>query len=89
MDDSWIKSNLACGVWWGWWRHTVTSRGRHASPPHVTPLRSIHNKPVSALWDWTAVDSVPVEARAMLPSTSAIKIELGAGVKMVGAPHAL
>jgi phenylpropionate dioxygenase-like ring-hydroxylating dioxygenase large terminal subunit len=43
----------------------------------------IHNKPVSKLWEWTAVESVPVKARAMLPSTSSITIKLGAGVSMV------
>jgi phenylpropionate dioxygenase-like ring-hydroxylating dioxygenase large terminal subunit len=43
----------------------------------------IHNKPVSKLWEWTAVESVPVKAKAMLPSTSSITIKLGAGVSMV------
>ncbi|KAL6764272.1 hypothetical protein V8C86DRAFT_1683936 [Haematococcus lacustris] len=43
----------------------------------------IHNKPVSPLWDWTAVESVPVEYSAHLPSTSSIKISLGAGVQMI------
>jgi len=41
---------------------------------------------VEWLWpglDRTAVDSVPVDARAMLPSSSAISITLGAGVRMV------
>jgi hypothetical protein len=44
---------------------------------------SIHNKPVSKLWEWTAVKSVPVVAKAMLPSSSAITIQLGAGVRMI------
>lgn len=44
---------------------------------------SIHNKPVSKLWEWTAVESVPVVAKAMLPSSSAITIQLGAGVRMI------
>ncbi|KAF8056873.1 ddmC [Scenedesmus sp. PABB004] len=50
---------------------------------HVEARFSIHNKPVSALWDWTAVESVPVTAKAMLPSSSAITIQLGAGVSMI------
>jgi hypothetical protein len=45
--------------------------------------RSIHNKPVNKMWDWTAVDSVPVTAKAMLPSSSAITIQLGSGVRMI------
>jgi hypothetical protein len=47
------------------------------------PSCSIHNKPVSKLWEWTAVESVPVTAKAMLPSSSAITIQLGAGVRMI------
>lgn len=43
----------------------------------------IHNKPVNKLWEWTAVPSVPVTAKAMLPSTSAVTIELAHGVKMI------
>lgn len=43
----------------------------------------IHNKPVSPLWEWTSVPVVPVEARAMLPSTSAVKITLAYGVSMI------
>jgi hypothetical protein len=35
---------------------------------------------VSKLWEWTAVPSVPVTAKAMLPSTSAVTITLGGGV---------
>jgi hypothetical protein len=53
------------------------------SPRHCCP-RSIHNKPVNALWEWTAVDTVPVEYAAFLPSTSCIKITLGAGVQVCG-----
>jgi phenylpropionate dioxygenase-like ring-hydroxylating dioxygenase large terminal subunit len=49
----------------------------------VSAQFEIHNKPVSKLWEWTAVESVPVLARAMLPSTSSITIRLGAGVSMV------
>jgi hypothetical protein len=43
----------------------------------------IHNKPVNKMWEWTAVPSVPVTAKAMLPSTSAVTIELAHGVKMI------
>ncbi|WIA21123.1 hypothetical protein OEZ85_005438 [Tetradesmus obliquus] len=50
---------------------------------HVEAQFSIHNKPVSKMWDWTAVDSVPVTAKAMLPSSSAITIQLGGGVRMI------
>ncbi|KAF6263226.1 hypothetical protein COO60DRAFT_1267627 [Scenedesmus sp. NREL 46B-D3] len=50
---------------------------------HVEAQFSIHNKPVNKMWDWTAVDSVPVTAKAMLPSSSAITIQLGSGVKMI------
>ncbi|GLI62695.1 hypothetical protein VaNZ11_005371 [Volvox africanus] len=49
----------------------------------VTAKFSIHNKPVNPLWSFTAVPSVPVEARAYLPSTSSVKITLGGGVQMV------
>jgi hypothetical protein len=42
----------------------------------------IHNKPVNALWEWTAVEAVPVTYKAMLPSSSSIKITLGAGVQV-------
>ena len=52
-------------------------------PPHHYPsplcVRSIHNKPVNPLWNFAAVSAVPVEARALLPSTSYVKITLGAG----------
>ena len=47
------------------------------------PPSRIHNKPVSPLWEWTAVPSVPVTAKAMLPSTSAVNIELAYGVKRI------
>eukprot|EP00775_Hariotina_reticulata_P003369 gene3369-3644_t len=43
----------------------------------------IYNKPVNKMWEWTAVPSVPVTAKAMLPSTSAVTIELAHGVKMI------
>lgn len=49
----------------------------------VTCDFGIHNRPVSALWQATAVESVPVEAKAMLPSTSLIRIKLGLGVEMI------
>lgn len=49
----------------------------------ITATFSIHNKPVSPLWEFTAVDAVPVVAKAMLPSSSAITIQLGAGVSMI------
>ncbi|GFR49992.1 hypothetical protein Agub_g12138 [Astrephomene gubernaculifera] len=44
---------------------------------------NIHNKPVNPLWNFTKVPSVPVEARAFLPSTSSVKITLGGGVQMI------
>lgn len=44
---------------------------------------TVHNKPVSPLWNWTRTPSVPVEARALLPSTSYNKITLGAGVQFI------
>lgn len=37
---------------------------------------------MNALWEWTAVESVPVTYKAMLPSSSSIKITLGAGVQV-------
>ena len=45
----------------------------------------IHNKPVSKLWEWTSPpdNSVPVVARAMLPSTSSVQIALARGVSMI------
>eukprot|EP00882_Tetradesmus_deserticola_P000142 GHRQ01000160.1.p1 GENE.GHRQ01000160.1~~GHRQ01000160.1.p1 ORF type:complete len:682 (+),score=313.23 GHRQ01000160.1:310-2355(+) len=43
----------------------------------------IHNKPVNKMWEWTAVPSVPVNARAILPSSSSVTIELAHGVKMI------
>jgi hypothetical protein len=45
--------------------------------------RRIHNKPVNKMWEWTSVPSVPVNARAMLPSSSSVTIELAHGVKMI------
>ncbi|KXZ50765.1 hypothetical protein GPECTOR_15g450 [Gonium pectorale] len=44
---------------------------------------SIHNKPVNPLWKFSEVPAVPVEARAMLPSTSYVKITLGGGIQMI------
>ncbi len=49
----------------------------------MTASFNIHNKPVSPLWQWTAVPQVPVEARAYLPSTSYVKITLGNGEGLV------
>lgn len=49
----------------------------------ITTTFDIHNKPVSPLWNFTAVDSVPVVAKALLPSTSMIKITLGAGIEFI------
>jgi hypothetical protein len=43
----------------------------------------IHNSVVSPVWGWTKVESVPVEAKAILPSTSSVRIQLGAGVSMI------
>lgn len=43
----------------------------------------IHNKPVSPLWEWTSVPSVPVEAKAILPSSSVVTIQLNQGVSMI------
>lgn len=50
---------------------------------HISAKFSIHNKPVSPIWSFTAVERVPVEARAYLPSTSYVRIQLGAGVSMI------
>jgi hypothetical protein len=52
-------------------------------PFSTTCTFRIHNKPVNKMWEWTAVPSVPVTAKAMLPSTSAVTIELAHGVKMI------
>ncbi|GMH42660.1 hypothetical protein BSKO_10579 [Bryopsis sp. KO-2023] len=49
----------------------------------VTTTFDIHNKPVSPLWNFSAVESVPVVAKALLPSTSMIKITLGAGIEFI------
>eukprot|EP00198_Chlamydomonas_reinhardtii_P012943 XP_001702280.1 predicted protein [Chlamydomonas reinhardtii] len=40
-------------------------------------------QPVNPLWNFAAVSAVPVEARALLPSTSYVKITLGAGIQMI------
>ncbi|EFJ51327.1 hypothetical protein VOLCADRAFT_88044 [Volvox carteri f. nagariensis] len=53
-----------------------SSRGRYM-------MNRIHNKPVNPFWNFAAVDAVPVEARAYLPSTSYVKITLGAGIQMI------
>ena len=46
----------------------------------VSATFKLHNKPVSALWEWTSVPQVQVSARALLPSTSVISFELGNGL---------
>jgi hypothetical protein len=39
---------------------------------------------MNKLWEWTNTgDSVPVTAKAMLPSTSAVTIDLAHGVSMI------
>lgn len=55
------------------------------SPYHVESKLRIHNKPPGKMWEWTATpgSSVPVTAKAMLPSTSAVTIELAHGVSMI------
>lgn len=51
---------------------------------HVEASFRIHNRPMNKLWEWTNTgDSVPVVAKAMLPSTSAVSIELAHGVSMI------
>ncbi|KAF5827662.1 hypothetical protein DUNSADRAFT_275 [Dunaliella salina] len=50
---------------------------------HISGTFSIHNKPVNPLWNWTAVDSVPVSFAAYLPSTSAVTITLARGIQMI------
>lgn len=49
----------------------------------VTSMFSLTNKPVNALWSFTAVPEVVVTAKAMLPSTSVISFTLGAGVSFI------
>lgn len=49
----------------------------------VTCNFAIHHKPVNPLWQATSRESVPVVGRAMLPSTSMIRIKLGLGVEMI------
>lgn len=44
----------------------------------VSATFSLHNKPMNALWSWTAVPQVQITAKAMLPSTSVIQFTLGA-----------
>ena len=46
----------------------------------VSATFKLHNKPVSAMWEWTSVPEVAVSARALLPSTSVISFELGNGL---------
>lgn len=46
----------------------------------VTATFKLHNKPVNALWEWTAVPEVCVTARANLPSTSVISFTLANGL---------
>lgn len=55
-----------------------------STPIPLCPLPRIHNKPMNKLWEWTNTgDSVPVTAKAMLPSTSAVTIQLAHGVSMI------
>ena len=46
----------------------------------VTATFGLHNKPVSSLWNFSAVPEVRVTAKALLPSTSVIAFTLGAGL---------
>ena len=46
----------------------------------VTAEFKLHNKPASALWEWTKVPEVTVTAKAFLPSTSMITFTLGQGL---------
>ena len=62
--------------------HNNSPPKKHTKNPKKN-YHSIHNKPVSKLWEFTAVESVPVHAKAMLPSSSSITIQLGAGVSMI------
>lgn len=50
----------------------------------VTATFSLHNKPVSPLWEWSKVPEVAVTARAFLPSTSVISFTLGNGLVRQG-----
>ncbi len=38
---------------------------------------------VNKLWEWTRVPHVPVELKAFLPMTGAVRITLGHGVQMI------
>ena len=49
----------------------------------VTSTFKLTNKPVNALWSFTAVPEVEVTAKALLPSTSVISFTLGAGVSFI------
>lgn len=44
---------------------------------------TLTNKPVNALWQWSAVPEVHVTARAFLPSVSYIRFELGRGMSFL------
>jgi len=46
----------------------------------VTASFKLHNKPVSALWEWSKVPVVEVTAKAYLPSTSMIAFTLANGL---------
>lgn len=46
----------------------------------ITATFSLHNKPVSPLWEFSKVDAVQVTAKAFLPSTSVISFTLGNGL---------
>eukprot|EP00210_Caulerpa_lentillifera_P009418 g8979.t1 len=49
----------------------------------VTATCNLYNKTVNLLWKFTEVDIVPVVAQAKLPSTSIMKITLGAGIEFI------
>lgn len=50
----------------------------------LPPPSRIHNKPMNKMWEWTNTgEAVPVTAKAMLPSTSAVTIELAHGISMI------
>ena len=38
---------------------------------------------MNKLWEWTRVPHVPVELKAFLPMTSAVRITLGRGIQMI------
>lgn len=50
---------------------------------HITATFDLHNKPVSAMWDWSKVPEVHVLARAFVPSSSFIAFQLAKGLEFV------